>query len=380
MRNIYSLWFIPVLVAVLVSCAGEKSAKTEDFNKTLYKPQYATGFEIKGAEGRSSTLLTVSNPWQGADSVKTQLFIARGGEKAPEGFKGQVLNGDGRRIVAMSSTHVALLDAVGAADKVVGVSGLDFIFNPVVQARRDSVGEVGFDGNLNYEVLLGLDPDIVLLYGVNGASKMEGKLKELGIPFMYVGDYLEESPLGKAEWMVPIAEILGMRGEGEKVFADIPVRYNALKEKAAAATSPVPSVMLNTPYNDAWLMPSTKNYSVRLINDAGGNYIYKKNSGNSSVPVDMEEVYMLASNADVWLNTGQATSLADVKRMCPKFTDIKCFRDGKVYNNNRRLTPAGGNDYYESAISRPDLVLRDLIKIFHPELISEDFVYYRNLN
>ena len=171
-----------------------------------------------------------------------------------------------------------------------------------------------------------------------------------------------------------------MRGEGEKVFADIPVRYNALKEKAAAATSPVPSVMLNTPYNDAWLMPSTKNYSVRLINDAGGNYIYKKNSGNSSVPVDMEEVYMLASNADVWLNTGQATSLADVKRMCPKFTDIKCFRDGKVYNNNRRLTPAGGNDYYESAISRPDLVLRDLIKIFHPELISEDFVYYRNLN
>ena len=197
----------------------------------------------------------------------------------------------------MSSTHIAMLDAIGEVRCITGVSGIDYISNPDIQARRDSIGDVGYEGNINYELLLSLDPDLVLLYGVNGASAMESKLEELDIPFMYVGDYLEESPLGKAEWMVPIAEILGMRGEGEKVFADIPVRYNALKEKAAAATSPVPSVMLNTPYNDAWLMPSTKNYSVRLINDAGGNYIYKKNSGNSSVPVDMEEVYMLASNA-----------------------------------------------------------------------------------
>lgn len=90
-----------------------------------------------------------------------------------------------------------MLDAVGAANTVVGVSGIEYISNPEIQARRDSIGDVGYEGNINYELLLSLDPDLVLLYGVSGESSMEGKLRELGIPFMYVGDYLEESPLGR---------------------------------------------------------------------------------------------------------------------------------------------------------------------------------------
>lgn len=109
----------------------------------------------------------------------------------------------------MSSTHIAMLDAIGETGRVVGVSGIDYISNPDIQARRDSVGDVGYEGNINYELLLSLDPDLVLLYGVNGASSMEGKLKELDIPFMYVGDYLEESPLGKAEWLLALSEIIG---------------------------------------------------------------------------------------------------------------------------------------------------------------------------
>ena len=109
----------------------------------------------------------------------------------------------------MSSTHIAMLDAIGETGRVVGVSGIDYISNPDIQARRDSVGDVGYEGNINYELLLSLDPDLVLLYGVNGASSMEGKLKELDIPFMYVGDYLEESPLGKAEWLVALSEVIG---------------------------------------------------------------------------------------------------------------------------------------------------------------------------
>lgn len=367
------------LLALALAACQSKQSKIEDFNKTLYAPEYASGFDIKGAEGKESTLITVNNPWQGADSVQTQLFIARNGESAPEGFTGQVLNGDAKRIVAMSSTHIAMLDAVDAADKVVGVSGIDYISNENVQSRRDSVGDVGFEGNINYELLLSLDPDIVLLYGVNGASAMEGKLKELGIPFMYVGDYLEESPLGKAEWMVALSEVTGQRDKGEEVFKGIPVRYNALKKKVADNALDSPSVMLNTPYNDAWFMPSTKSYAVQLIQDAGGDFIYKKNTGNASQPVDMEEAYLLASQADMWLNLGMANTLDDVKAMVPKFTDIRCFRNGDVYNNNLRTNAAGGNDYYESAVVNPDIVLRDLVKIFHPELVQEDFVYYKKL-
>lgn len=326
-----------------------------------------------------SVIIEATNPWQGADSVVTRLFVARNGESAPDGFVGQILEGDADRIVAMSSTDIAMLDAVGASDRVVGVSGIDFITNPGIQARRHSVGDVGYEGNINYELLLSLDPDIVLLYGVNGASPMEDKLSELGIPYMYVGDYLEESPLGKAEWLVAVSEIIGRRETGEKVFAGIPVRYNALRQKVADSVLDAPSVMINTPYGDSWFMPSTDNYVIRLINDAGGNYIYNRNTGNTSLPIDLEEAYLLTARADMWINVGRAQSLDDVKAMCPKFTDTRCFRNGYVYNNNARTNAGGGNDFYESAVVNPDLVLRDLVKIFHPELVEEDFVYYRQL-
>ena len=370
---------VVALCAIVVAACGRKSVSLEDFDKPVYMLEYASGFDIQGADSKQSVLLTVTNPWQGADGIAVQLFIARDGETAPEGFDGQVLEGDAERIVAMSSTHIAMLDAIGEVDRVVGVSGIDYISNPDIQARRDRIGDVGYEGNINYELLLSLDPDLVLLYGVNGASGMEPKLRELGIPFMYVGDYLEESPLGKAEWLVVLSEVVGKRAEGEKVFAEIPVRYNALKQRVAENTLDAPSVMLNMPYGDSWFMPSTESYAVRLIKDAGGDYIYKKNMGNASTPIDMEEAYLLASDADMWLNVGMANSLDELKTSCPKFTDTRCFKNGNVYNNNARTNAGGGNDYYESAVVNPDIVLRDLVKIFHPELVQEEYVYYKQL-
>ena len=331
MKALKNLSLILLLVLTFTGC-HDKSSKLADFNRTAYTPEYASGFNIKGADSRKSVLVTVTNPWQGADSITTCLFIARDGEAAPEDFTGQVLNGNAGRIVCMSSTHIAMLDAIGETGRVVGVSGIDYISNPDIQARRDSVGDVGYEGNINYELLLSLDPDLVLLYGVNGASSMEGKLKELNIPFMYVGDYLEESPLGKAEWLVALSEVVGKRAKGEKVFADIPIRYNALKQKVSGAVLDAPSVMLNTPYGDSWFMPSTENYAVRLITDAGGDYIYKKNTGNSSTPIDLEEAYLLASEADMWLNVGMANTLDELKAACPKFADTRCVRNGYVYN------------------------------------------------
>ena len=379
MKTKYSIFIFIFISCLLASCGGKQSCKIEDFTEEVYTPQYSSGFDIKGADGKESVIISVNNPWQGAENVTAQLFVARNGETTPEGFEGQVLDGDAKRIVAMSSTHIAMLDAVDADNTVVGVSGIDYISNPDIQTRKDSIGDVGYEGNINYELLLSLDPDLVLLYGVNGASSMEGKLKELGIPYMYVGDYLEDSPLGKAEWLVALSEVVGKLAEGEKVFAEIPQRYNVLKNKVAEANLVLPKIMVNTPYGDSWSMPSTESYVARLIADAGGDYIYKKNTGNSSMPIDLEEAYKLTSDADMWLNVGMANSLADLKKTCPKFTDTQCFISGNVYNNNLRTNAAGGNDYYESGVVNPDIVLRDIIKIFHPELIQEDFVYYKQL-
>lgn len=367
------------LALIMVAC-GNRQENINEFVSDVYTPVYARGFSISGAEGKRSTLLTVSNPWQGADSVVVSLFISRDGEPVPDGFEGQVIYGDAARVITMSSTQIAMLDAIGESRKVVGVSGLGFISSPGIRSRRDSIGDVGYDSNFNYELIMSLDPDIVLLYGVNGASLVESKLRELDIPFIYIGDYLESSPLGKAEWMVALAEIVGRRDDGEKHFKEIAQSYNSLKELVSNAVEDVPKVMLNAPYGDTWFMPAEDNYSVQLIRDAGGEYIYGRNRSGISVPIDIEEAYMLCSDADIWLNPGSAGTLAELAVACPKFTDTDCFRSGHIFNNTRRSTSGGGNDYYESGVVNPDMVLRDLVKIFHPGLVHEEFVYHKQLN
>ena len=177
------------MVWCMSSCGS--SSNIEDYNRTIYSPHYAIGFSIMGAEGKQSTLIRVTNPWQSANEVETMLFIARGGEKAPSGFRGQVLQGDAKRVVCMSSSHIAMLDAIGAVESVVGVSGKDFITNPYIATNRHSIADVGYDGNINFELLVAQQPDIVLLYGVTGACSMQSKLEELGIPYIYIGEYVE---------------------------------------------------------------------------------------------------------------------------------------------------------------------------------------------
>lgn len=370
---------IPLLLgAILIVSCGR--TVYDGFGESVYAPRYASGFEITGAEGAESTIITTHNPWQGADGIETRLFIARGDERPPEGFSGEVLRGEPSRIVCISSTHIAMLDAVGMVERVVGVSGFDYITNRYVAENREKIGDVGYDGNINYELMVALDPDIVFLYGINGTSGMEGKLRELGIPFVYIGDYLEDSPLGKAEWIVAVAEIVGCREKGEVLFAEIPERYNALKRMVAEQGDVKPKVMLNTPYGDSWFMASEKSYVAQLIADAGGMYVYKKNATTRSLPVDMETAAMLVSASDVWLNVGDAGDLAELKRRLPKFADAPSVKSGNVWNCDLRMTAAGGNDYWESGVINPDVVLRDLIKIFHPHLAVEaDFVYYRQL-
>ena len=365
-------YHILILCATLwCMCSCGSSSNIEDFNLSVYTPNYATGFHILGAEGKQSTLIRITNPWQSATDVETMLFIARAGEKVPDGFRGQVLHSDAKRIVCMSSSHIAMLDVMESVGNVVGVSGKDFITNPYIAANRHSIADVGYDSNINFELLVAQRPDIVLLYGVTGACSMQSKLEELGIPYIYIGEYVEEDPLGKTEWLIVIAEIIGKREQGIAYFSEVPKRYNHLKSMAADAILPQPKVMLNTPYADSWFMPSTSSYLARLIADAGGDYIYKKNTSNHSQPIDIEEAALLTTEADIWLHVEGVSSLKDLRQQYPKFAKMPCVQRGEIYNCDKRSVLGGGNDYWESGVVQPDVVLRDLIKIFHPELVSE---------
>ena len=368
-QSIYT--FILFSLLFLASCISNKKTSLEAFNQDIYTPEYAAGFKILGATNVQSTLI------HGAKEVEMSYFISRNGEQAPTGFTGPTIPAGAKRIVCMSSSYIAMLDALGQVNRIVAVSGIDYVSNPYILAHKDSIKDMGPE--MNYELLLGLKPDIVLLYGIGDAqTAITDKLKELSIPYIYMGEYLEESPLGKAEWMVVLSELTDSREKGIEIFSEIPKRYLSLKA-LTESVGQCPTVMFNTPWNDSWVMPSTKSYMAQLVADAGAEYIYKENSSNSSTSIGLETAYGLIQKADYWINVGSATSLDELKTVNPKFADAKAVRERTVYNNNLRLTPTGGNDYWESAVIRPDVVLRDLIHIFHPELVPDSLYYYRHL-
>ena len=371
---------IAVLTGLLASgCGGSATRSAADFTVEIYTPEYASGFDIRGRDKDAATLVTVRNPWQGAGNVEQHLLILREGAKAPAGLDAQVVKAPVRHVVCMSSSHVAMFDALGEVRRISGVSGIDYISNTYVNEHRycGEVRDVGYDTNLNFELLASMRPDLVLLYGVTGENTVvTGKLRELGIPYIYVGDYMEESPLGKAEWLVLAAELCDLRAAGADTLQRIARDYQALKAHPAP-DAPRPKVMLNTPYRDTWFLPSSQSYMIRLIEDAGGEYVYTKNDSDTSVAVDMEEAYLLANAADFWLNVGPCNTLAELTAQNPKFSGIPVVRSRNVYNNNRRQTPAGGSDFWESGVVRPDLVLRDLRTIFLGDSVPT--CYYKRL-
>ncbi len=383
--------FIYILAAALVlftsGCGGGQHSDSLLFTETLYTPSYAAGFEILGSAGSESSLLRVTRPWQGEELDTFELLILRGGDKAPSDFRGAVIKGSAQRIVTLSSGNLAMFDRLGEAQRVVGVSGVDYISSPAIvkRAAEGEVHDIGYETALNYELLTLLKPDIILLYSVAGRnSSVTDKLDELSLPYIYIGDYAEESPLGKAEWIVAMGEICGERPLSERIFNQTSTQYNALKARVEKLphTTPRPTVMLNTPYRDVWYMPSAKSYMVRLIEDAGGDYIYPQNDSQQSQPISIESAYHLSQKADIWINTGATiNSLAELRGQIPLFGDVEVVRSAHVYNNTARRTPKGGSDFWESGVVNPDIVLRDLIEIMHPTLLEGDdeLYYYQRL-
>lgn len=344
--------------AFIMGCAGVNSVDLSDFTEVKYAPKYASGFTIKATPEWGATLVSISKPWQGADlsqqNVAQNLIILDNQQEAtspPINFEGAYLRGPAKRIIALSSSIIAMIEELGEASKVVGVSGIEYISNPTIQ-REFSEGralDIGYGANLNFEAIMALRPDIVLLYGVSGEEiSVTSKLRELGIQYIYIGDYAEESPLGKAEWMMVMAEILGRGHECEQAFERIEANYNSLKESLPErATASRPKVMLNSPYRDVWYMPSSRSYMVRMIEDAGGEYIYKSNNSNSTRSISIEEAYTLAKGADVWLNMGAMVRTAEmVEAQNPLFAEMEMVTRRQLFNNTARSTPAGGSDFW----------------------------------
>lgn len=370
------LIIIIFLVPLFLSCASGNG--TLVFDKTLYRPSYAGGFSILCSDSLSSTILRVRSAWQGADSSAFDLFISRDGELPPDGFRGQVVKSPVQKLAVMSTSHIAFLDCIGRSDCIAAVSGLNLVNSPSIVGRRNEIAEIGYDSNADYEALVSSGVSLVLLYGVTSGSPMEEKLAALDIPYIYIGEYVETSPLGKAEWMVALGEILDCRDNAYEAFRDVAGRYNELASLVSGVAER-PAVMLNAPYCDAWFLPSSKSVTAAFISDAGGSYPFSPGDSNRSIPVDFERAFINVCKADFWLDATGFDSVESILSTSPEFNAASCVRERRIFNPDTRVNAAGGNDFWESGAARPDLVLSDLISILHPEIREVPLYYYRRL-
>ena len=163
-------------------------------------------------------------------------------------------------------------------------------------------------------------------------------------------------------------------------FDSIAENYNNLKELVSKEKIK-PIVMSGLPWSGTWYVSGGKSYTAKLIEDAGGEFLWKSINSHESLPIDLETVFQKSNETDYWLNSGSAKTLKEIISVDSRLSNLKPFKNGKIYNNNARLSETGGNDYWESGVINPDVILKDLIVILHPGLLPgyKPF-YYKNLN
>ena len=341
--------------------------------------RYAAGFRV---EYRADcAVLTVTRPWPGARESFVYVLYPRGKAKPSYAGKALFFQTPVRRAVSYSSTYIPAIIASGGLSSIVGVDNAAYIYAPELRSRLASgqAVETTRNGNPNMELLLSLAPDVIFTYGMGNEWDSHPKMLELGLPAVIDGEWNETDPLARAEWMKFIALFYGAGGEAERRFASIEADYLRLKAQAAGARSR-PRVLVNTPFQGSWAVSGGKSYMARFIADAGGAYLWAQDGSTGGLSLGLEAVYERGLSADLWLNPGAANSLAELLSMDARFASLPAFAKGAVWGSRLRATKEGANDYFESGVTRPDLVLADLVRIFHPELkLGGDFSYYARL-
>ncbi|WP_460948415.1 ABC transporter substrate-binding protein [Spirosoma daeguense] len=384
-----SLFFWLSFLSIALSGRSE-AAPTPAKSAEIPKPsasnqvtiQYAKGFTIS-YKGRYK-IVSIINPFEKTVDTIRYVLVPRG-TVAPKGFaRSQVIETPIRSLVAMSSTHVALTGFLGVEDLLVGLGNLQYVSSPKVIQRIEAgkVREIGRNQSINEELLVSMHPDLVMTMG-SPTSRMDRYtiLNGAGIPVLINSDYIETTPLGRAEWVKLLAALLNKESLANQKFTQVEQEYKRLTN-LAKQTPNKPTILSGMNSKDAWFVPDADSYMTRFFQDAGSNYPWATRRTTGSLPLNFEAVYPVALKADYWLNVGMMS--VDTKQQVlakdARYADFKAFKSGKIYTYNKRVNSRGSNDFWESATVNPQLVLADLIKILHPELLPKhELVYYTQL-
>lgn len=337
------------------------------------------------------------------------------------------------RLIVTSTSYIGFLDAVGADSVIVGVSGGEYVCDSSVTAglSNGTVVDIGYDASPDYEKIMALKPDLLLTYSVSPVkSQFFSKLESLGIKTFIVNEHLERHPLARAAYIRLFGALTGNMAAADSVLKIVSENYISLRDSVQGGlgandayasdkgelnagdekqgsggtegnTPKTRKILVNIPYKDQWFIPGQESYLTTLFKDAGGEILGAKAGSSVSSQISVETAYSLSKEADLWMNVGWCQTLEQLLSVNPLFEDFlrniqrnasaigysgtkgcatnSCDTSASVvWNDNNRLNPNGGNDFWESGVVRPDLLLRDLIGIFRGEY-GYATIYYKSI-
>lgn len=367
-----------LLVFIAVSFAGcKKNEVISDVSKptTGNTIQYAKGLSIYKYEGFS--VVKVTNPWPKANKDYTYV-LQENGTKIPDSLaQNVIIPVPLKTVIVTSTTHIPSLEMLGVETTLAGFPNLDFISSEKVRTLIDQkkVREIGVGQNLNTEVIIDIAPDAIVGYGIDNNNPSLNNLQKSGLKVILNGDWNEQSPLGKAEWIKFFGALYGMESKADSIFSSIAKDYKSTLEIVQKATSK-PTVLSGAMFENQWYLPQGESWGSVLISQAGGNYLWNDTKGSGSLSLPFEAVFEKAEKADFWIGPGQFISLKEMSDSNTHYSQFAAFKNKNVYSYSTKKGKTGGLIYFELAPNRPDLVLKDIVKILHPELLPQHQLYF----
>lgn len=285
-----------------------------------------------------------------------------------------------KKIVLLNASLVGYFTALNSEDKIAGISSPEYIFSEKILnlIKENKIANVGNEQKYDVEKILSLKPEAIFTNHIENFENTYELLKKNGIEVIFIDEYLEQNPLEKAKIIEIFGKLLGNQEKANSVYSEIEKNYNQYKSEASKIQKK-PYVLANEMYGNQWFLPGGKTFVANYIKDANANYILSQNSDEKAVPMSFEEVFSKSENAEFWINVGNHRSKTELLAVNPNYAKMKVFKSGKLYAVTAK-EKGKANDFFESGVVRADLVLKDYIEIFHPEIFPNyDLTYMKEL-
>ena len=370
-----------VLVASLlaiVSC--KKEAQRAVLKSASAKITHAKGFDI--VEEKGNKKLIIKSAYQNATEDATYPLSKKIPSTALASTKLNTIQIPVKNIVVTSTTHIPMVELLQSENTIVGFPHGQYVSSARTRKLLDAgkIAEIGKENSLNTEILLDLQPELVVGYSVTSPDKSLTTLEKAGINVIYNGDWLEETPLGKAEWIKFFGVLFDKEKQADSIFKAIETNYVNAKKTALLGLQK-PTVLSGAIMSkDIWNLPAGESFVAQFLKDANLTYLWKDTKGKGSLSLSFESVFDKGANADIWIAPGYFTSKKQLLESNALYAKFKAFQDDNIYTPTTKKGKSGGVLYYELATTRPDLVLKDLIKITNPALLPDyELVFFEKM-